>query len=489
MICRAQNINFSATNQSKKLSEQATALCELIMADLKIYLSSTYLDMAQAGIRKSIIDKIQGAFTEFFGLSKIMEQMKGDSRNRTNMDFCLDEVRHADLYIILVADRYGSSPETYLDENRIEQKNEQLLSYTELEYDTAQRVIAKKFYGIYQFYITDKFFASNNIDNQSDLDDPMLKQKHEDFIKKLKARNQLIEINSLDDLNREINDKLTEFYFYYQDFPNLGITDGDKIQINRQSQIETIRTKKNTYTEPALGESSRCVMLLFNTCGKLDYYDKFNIRLKLEAIGSKEMVDVEIYNLLNGMASRSFEDANYERFFNVLLRTFSNSLFGSTATALTFETFYDEIREQRVQTRFISLEIETDKDNDAMNKRCFDIITQFINKIEALLLLNNFKYNFYFAISLVEKDLSPKDFVGYYDYIKCQSPQIECVNLDQLGLVTKTHVIDWLSDIVAKRKNIVKTVDEIYNFIFINGDDNPKYYSDFIDPIEKRTSV
>jgi hypothetical protein len=125
---------------------------------LKVYISSTFLDMENA--RDKIIDRVNNGLSPYFELTEIMEKMKGDPANRTNVDICRAEVRKADLYILLTGKRYGSHPDVYKSKEGKLLQNAEGKSYTELEYDAACETITEKFYGIYKLELTDEFFTS-----------------------------------------------------------------------------------------------------------------------------------------------------------------------------------------------------------------------------------------------------------------------------------------------------------------------------------------
>ena len=83
------------------------------MPDLKLYISSTFLDMVP--VRKKILDTIRNNLHNYFELTDVMEMMRGDGENRSNIDICLANVKAADVYIILVGKRFGSAPTQFND--------------------------------------------------------------------------------------------------------------------------------------------------------------------------------------------------------------------------------------------------------------------------------------------------------------------------------------------------------------------------------------
>lgn len=459
------------------------------MSKLKVYISSTFRDMED--VRSHIIDRIRVGLTDNFELSKVMEMMHGDLLNRPNIDFCLDEVRNADLYIILVGNRYGSHTDYYHNEENIKTQNTDCLSYTELEYVTAEATLEKRLYGIYKFHITEDFFKENNLDCHTDLSDINIKEKHACFLNKLSEKNILIKIDSNQKLIAEINNKLTEFNLYYNNLFKLEINDYQKTLINRQNQVNIINQKKNpgNILDKKLGQYSRCVVMIVNTIGEKDYYDGFNLRLKTEIINSTDTITFKVGDIMNRLASCSIDNENqYNRIFEVLLEACSNSILGNPGTNLNFDNLYREIIDKRVQNRFISLDIETDYENEIMNQRCFEIITQFIHKLENILSSNNFVYNFYFVINLKEEDLSDDIIEKYHNRLNQQLTNIECINLNKLKLIEYDDVIAWLNPIVSK-SGINKTTEDVYKFIFLKNNEQPRYYKDYIEQLEKRTRI
>jgi len=452
------------------------------MSKLKVYISSTFRDMED--VRSHIIDIIRNKLPDFFELSKIMELMHGNPLNRPNIDDCLSEVRKADLYIILVGDRYGSFPDYYHDENDIRIENTDKLSYTELEYQIAEQTLQSKLYGIYKFRITEAFFSSNKLDKNCDLSDGDTKQKHSDFLNKLSETNVLIPINSNEELVLEIFSKLYEFNFYCNNLPVLKISDLQKAKINRHNQVNIIKEKKinNTDTNKQLGRYSRCVVMVINTIGKPDYYEGFNLRLKNVILNTDDSISI-VGDLKTLMAKHSNDN---DRILEDLLLSCSSAIFGEEAKFLNFDNLYSKILNHRIQNKFISIDIGVDCNEEDINKQCFKIISQFIIKLEYILSSNDFENNFYFVINLKEEDLSDNKMNAYHNQLHQLLTNIECINLNKLELVNPKDVKNWLSETILN-KPMEKTVEEIYKFIFLKTEEKPGYYKDYIEQLEKRT--
>lgn len=122
----------------------------------KVYISSTYKDLVtyRDAIRDMFLSK--GLEGEYDLIS--MEGYVSESGKKA-IDVCLEDVRNTDIYILILAKRYGSLVE---DQN---------ISYTEAEYDEAV-VTAKKNpqYKIFVFYSSEEteavdFGGVKNIDN------------------------------------------------------------------------------------------------------------------------------------------------------------------------------------------------------------------------------------------------------------------------------------------------------------------------------------
>ena len=95
------------------------------MANYNTYLSSTFSDLKD--YREEII-KLLNRFRKNFVL-EAMEIYISDGQ--VTLDKCLDDVSKCDLYILLLANKYGSIPEA---------NNDRKLSYTHLEYETARKL-------------------------------------------------------------------------------------------------------------------------------------------------------------------------------------------------------------------------------------------------------------------------------------------------------------------------------------------------------------
>lgn len=471
------------------------------MPKLKVYISSTYRDMADANVRDFIIERIQNGLPENFELTRIMEQMDGDFLNRFDIDFCLEQVRKADLYILLIGSRYGSSPEKYTNGKNELVVNEAGLSYTELEYITAEETFKTKFYGIYKIYISDLFFENIGGTIHSDLSDLSLKLKFDAFKKKVDNGASMITIDNDINLTKTINNKLSEFLNYSNSFIQLNINDYDKMSINRHTQHNIITTKKNpdilSDIEP-LGKISKSVVFVFNSTCPDDDPEKFGKRIKNEVfdtINSNPDLQNPQYISFDDLISSALGNDSEEvisRILERILTKCSMFLFTETDNSCTFETLPTALRAEKKLNKFIYINIELNE-HEKRNLFSINIITKFIQKMEntinSIIDENGKPYmsaNLFFALNLISFEYD--HYIKYNDMIASNLKQIECINLTKLDKVPSADVMNWLTNIINK-KNMNLVPEEIYKFIFSDIKAPPKHYKEYIHLLETKIRV
>lgn len=146
---------------------------------LKVYISSTFLDLEQ--YRTTLIREFEGTYASGFRLSTVMERMFQDGRDhRPILEICLDEVKESKIYFLIVDSRSGACPPG-MDK-----------TYTEYEYDTALADKNNKL--IYRFVSKEineeKFGALQEKDQQK------IKQFRERLRKEDQMINEFSDINS-----------------------------------------------------------------------------------------------------------------------------------------------------------------------------------------------------------------------------------------------------------------------------------------------------
>lgn len=145
---------------------------------LKVYISSTFLDLEQ--YRTALIREFEGTYAAGFQLSTVMERMFQDGRDhRSILEICLDEVRRSKIYFLIVDSRSGACPPG-MDK-----------TYTECEYDTALADKSNKL--IYRFIskeINEEKFGALKEKGQ---------QRIKQFRDRLKKEDQMI--NEFSDIN------------------------------------------------------------------------------------------------------------------------------------------------------------------------------------------------------------------------------------------------------------------------------------------------
>ena len=135
----------------------------------KVYISSTYKDLVQ--YRDAIRDmfRFKGLQDEYTLVG--MEGYVAESGKRA-IDVCLADVRQADIYILVLAKRYGSVVEG------------SGISYTEMEYKEALKVIQQNpQYKIFVFYSSDPEIEKEDFAVAGHLEDPSLENFYNSVLK------------------------------------------------------------------------------------------------------------------------------------------------------------------------------------------------------------------------------------------------------------------------------------------------------------------
>ncbi len=451
------------------------------MGKLKVYISSTYLDLVP--VRKIILDKINKDLNEDFEFTEIMENMRlADGQNRPDIDICLSNVRKADVYIILLGKRYGSFPAQYTDSKGKVIENKDARSYTQLEYEAAcERVDVKK-YHIYKIELTDAFFAQAGFDQQSDLIDPAAATKFEKFKTLLSLTASPNQVSSLNDLI-VINSLLTKSKLIFDKISQLRITDESKISINRTQQVSTLTSNINTF-----GQDARVATLVINTKNQEDdATDLFSkkIRTILRPAEITEIARNITWVDINALADSKIN--NEEEMLNKILVASSANILGAKASFIDFESLYEEIKEQKIQNRFlgflIDLRIEDSSTNDYIKG-----IRNFIHKIESVLKTNKFRYNFFPIIYVIADTKQTESFMSTHmpDF------ELQHIELGVLSDIELTDIDKWL-DAVAEsnddefKEDFTANKDQILGQIFGDKESFPKSYRKCLANINSRT--
>jgi hypothetical protein len=435
------------------------------MTKLKVYISSTFLDLELP--REIIMERVQKGLKDKYELTNIMEHMKGDWQNRSNIDICLNEVRKADLYIILVGNRYGSHPEEFTGKDGLK-KNTEELSYTEIEYDMACDVLNRKFYGIYKMELTDAFFADANLDAKKFAENDEKKINNlKAFSTKLDKTVSNIKINSIAELKTGINDVFTEFLFSYNTKLELNITASDKVSINRNDVLTKVTNMKfgaGAYT------------LILNTHSGDDCYAEFT--LKLQDVLAKKKPDKEKPELIR---SNGLEFAEKDKLLTELLNRSSRNIYGEQQNGASFEGLPEDLK--LIKNAFIGFVVDSKLDIMPDGFNFMDSIASFIKKIDDILTANKFRFNFYFIIYIENpnKEKLPEDLYRSFTGLKYS-------DIGELSNVERDHIITWLKDI--RERNDIETDEEgLFRLVFLDDNKFPSRYKQCIQLIDKRTTT
>ncbi len=440
------------------------------MSKLKIYISSTFLDLQAT--RKVIIERIQMGLSDYFELTQIMEKMAGDPLNRSNEEVCIDEVRQADVYIILIGKRYGSHPKNIRDQNN-STPNESGKSYTELEYDAACAIHKEKFTGIYKFELTDEFFDNENILLNTDLDQPDRLKKFQEFTTRLNDTISPIPIKSLDQLEKYINNKLTEFYLLYNEKLEMNITPMDKASIDRKEQLNKIQSIEL--------RGGACVLMV-EAEDENDGY--FELMSKLHEKLVKKSPDRNLNLISSGNIATSINQTDNNKILLKLLKESSMQIYNDYQHGITFEAFAEDLqKENGIRNVFIGFTVDCSIDMDVNGSNFLNWIAAYIHKMNDILIANNFnRYIFCFVIYIN----SLKSHTNL-SKIHAQFEGVQYFRLGQLTPVEKIDVMSWLVDIKSKRTSLNLEVSDLFKMVFLSADTFPAKYKRVLELIDKRT--
>jgi Domain of unknown function (DUF4062) len=434
---------------------------------LKVYISSTFLDMQEA--REKIIDRIHKGMSPYFELTEIMEKMSGDPTNRTNVDICLAEVRKADLYILITGKRYGSYPHTYTSKDGKLVDNTEKKSYTELEYEAACETLNDKFYGIYKLELTDEYFIDEAVINYTDLNEENRQQGYNRFQQKLDETVSTIKISRGELLNKTINNKLTEFYLLYNTKEELDITYFEKASIDRKPQFEQVK-------DIEIGPGA--FTFLIDAENEDDGCSEFGNRLKeLRTRRQPDKIGIEIIN--SSVIASGVNSNNTEKQLQKLLIECSASIFEEYQASLTFERLAKQLDAMN-KNAFVFFYV-----NDAVDSRLPfsfpQLIAEFVKRIDSLLKEKDFPYNFFFLLYFFsEQAKNPgADCAGYFKELQHHYVgRLPNVNLDD--------ITEWTEQIKQNR-SMDEDTDSLVKLIFTDTSIFPVKYKKCITIIDKRT--
>ncbi|MDB5226807.1 MAG: hypothetical protein JWN78_1000 [Bacteroidota bacterium] len=432
------------------------------MAKYKVYISSTYMDLKE--VRAQIIQRIQKGLHNYFELVDVMELMGNDGSNKLNIDICLKNVRDADLYILLIGNRYGSSPDNY-DK-----------SYTELEYDMACKTLQKKFYKIYKLQFSEDFYRDNNVNGDSD------RTKINSFINRLEGRDSPSIIDSYENLAKVIDDKLTEFNLAINKKTELKLIENDKVSIDRKEQLGKLEQREIS------GASSHAVVFTVYTIGEEDAYDMFTLKLRNKLIANNEQAYINYIDFESSASKLDFD--NTEKILNTFLIEASLNIYGERANMISFEKLEERIRNREIKKKIIGFKIEKNSDYLSFTEQFTKAIGVFITKINKILKDANFDFNFYFVIYIIDKETGVSSTLNennlITDTLKSHIPGIEYYELGKFSPVNNEDIDKWLQDIITT-KNIEDEVDDLFNLIFLDRNNFPSSYKKCLSLIDKRT--
>ncbi|WP_374172685.1 DUF4062 domain-containing protein [Flavobacterium tructae] len=427
------------------------------MEKLNIYISSTFRDMK--GIREGIMERVHEGLNKDYELTTIMEYMTGDFKNEGIADQCRNEVMKANLYILLIGDRYGSPAPYYKDKNDARVENTDGLSYTELEFDAAVEMLSEKFYGII------KLDVSALVTGYSDLHEEGKAYKHANFINKIGTT---IKINSPEELVTTLNNKY--FEFKHEQIRLIKFS-GDLTTINRNTQMKILDELKFT-----IGSSSNCVVLTSGYEDPKDCYEEFTKRARNEILKSR--ID-KMLHFISDDQSYSAHETNTAKL--ILFRQCTIGIEGWTPL-LPLAKLSEKI-DKSGQHAFVGFVIES------YSKRVIEIISGLINDINVALKNAESYYNFYFIIYIRSSEYNNS--ITHLNALLTQYC-IEHHDLDKLGKVQREDVLDWF------HQNLVNTgfdgdpkneANTLYRLIFKDENFTDRHYKEYLNIIEIRTKM
>ena len=438
------------------------------MPKLKVYISSTFLDLDVP--RKIIMERIQKGLKDEFELTNIMEHMNGDAANRADIDICTAEVRKADVYFILIGNRYGSHPEKFTAKDGVQQ-NKLCKSYTEIEYDFACETLQQKFYGIYKLELTDAFFEDAGIINNYADTDVIKKELLQKFSNKISETVSAVKINSTEDLAVNINNKLTEFYLKYNTKIDLDITNADRISIDRKkilSEVSSIEISKGAY------------IFLMEAENENDCYIEFSAKLQNELLKKEPPKNIDFIKA--GCVASFQKKEDQAKALIRILKESSINIYGDIANGITFESIAQDLgKDIKNVTICFHVDCKTDLKEDGLN--FLETISLFINKISNIINEKvEYKNNFFFIICAA----SPKNesiSINLKDHFK----GLNFFHIGRLPNVEKEDAFQWLETIKQKNTTIEEDTKGLFRLVFMGDHTFPSKYKQCIELIDKRT--
>jgi len=440
------------------------------MPKLKVYISSTFLDLEVP--RKTIMERVQKGLKDEFELTNIMEHMSGDGANRADIDICTAEVRKADVYFILVGNRYGSHPEKFTTKDGV-QLNTNGKSYTEIEYDFACDTLQQKFYAIYKLELTDAFFADAGITiNYADTDISK-KELLQKFSDKIGQTVSAIKINSAEDLAININNKLTEFYLKYNTKIDLDITNADRISIDRKQMLTDFSSIKNNISKGAY-------VFLMEAENENDCYPEFSAKLQNELLKKEPPKNIDFIKA--GCVASFQKKEDQEKALIRILKESSINIYGDIANGITFEGIAQDLgKDIKNVTICFHVDCKTDIKKDGLN--FMETIALFINKISNIINEKvDYKNNFFFIICVASPQNEPLP-TGLKDHFK----GLNFFHIGRLPNVEKEDAFQWLDIIKQRNTNIEEDTKALFRLVFMGDDKFPTKYKQCIELIDKRT--
>lgn len=438
------------------------------MTKLKVYISSTFLDLEIP--RKTIMERVQKGLKDEFELTNIMEHMSGDGANRANIDICTAEVRKADVYFILVGNRYGSHPEKFTTKEG-EQENTKGKSYTEIEYDFACDTLQNKFYAIYKLELTEAFFTDAGIaTNYADTDIPK-KLLLQSFSEKINETVSPVKINSCEDLAIIINNKLTEFYLRYNTKIDLDITNADRISIDRKKILSEVS---------GIDISNGAYVFLMEAENENDCYSEFSAKLQNELLKKEPLKNIDFIKAGCIAAFQKKEDQ--EKALIRILKESSINIYGDITNGITFEGLAQDLG-ATIKNVFICFQVDGKTDIQPGGLNFIQTIALFVNKINSILLQKDtYKNNFFFIICLSspQNEILPQE-------IKDHFAGLNFFNIGRLPNVEKEDAFQWLDGIKQRNSSIEEDTKALFRMVFMGDDKFPSKYKQCIEIIDKRT--
>ncbi|MES2681767.1 MAG: DUF4062 domain-containing protein [Bacteroidota bacterium] len=437
------------------------------MSKPKLYISSTFCDLedTRAFIRTKINDHLQ----DFFEFTEIMENMKGENgRNEPDIDTCLNNVRKADVYILIIGKRYGSCPQ-----GRTDQK-----SYTHLEYEAACVTRASKRLLIYKIELTDDFFNQpglliNNIPDE----DEQTREKYSLFKKGLNIPADNV-INDLAKFDRKINNIIAKAHFLITATVNLKVSEYRKDAIDRNEQ-------KRKLEDDNIGRQSKVVTFLISTKGEEDAYDRFSYRLRNTLTQDDVQKTIQHPDIAQIFSSSIFtgDPEKEKKYLQEILYKSSFNILGQKAPGVTFENLYKQIEQYRIQNRVLGFTIRSSSHQIILDS--LQLIKLFVKELNDYLVKNGFVFNFFIPIYLIDDDSlgNPIDenvFSGFSEsfYKLGKLTNVECADAQ-----------DWFDELVNENKVVFEAdneKDELFNLIFLDRNSFPQSYKKCLYLIETR---